>query len=108
MDKTNEAVEKVAQSTRDTYEKVVDHSVAMQERNVQFGRETIEGSIKELRHQAEANRAITEELVKRAQGQREAIKTVIEESFDTYWNLAFAPLSYYRNGLAAAGGANRR
>lgn len=102
-----EKAENFAQVTRESYEKVIDHTVAMQERNVRFAQGMIEDSARELLHQAEANRAITQEFVERAEKQRDAFKTVVEESLDAYMDLAFAPLSYYREGLAAAGRATK-
>ena len=46
-----------------------------------------------------ANWAITQELVERAERQREAFQTLFEESVDAYVDLAYAPLAYFRQGL---------
>ena len=105
--KAEGAVEEFAQTTRDSYERVLDHTVAMQERNVRFAQEMVGSSIKELREQAESNRAVIGELVERAEKQRDAFETVFEESLDAYMNLAFAPLSFYKEGVAAAGKVTR-
>jgi hypothetical protein len=43
----------------------------------------VDDSIKELRHQAESNRVMTQELVE-------------------YMDLAYVPFSYYKEGLEAA------
>jgi hypothetical protein len=56
-EKTNRAVERLAESTRDSYQTVVDHAVGLQERNVRFAQGMVDGTIKELRHQAESNRS---------------------------------------------------
>jgi hypothetical protein len=77
----------------------VDHAVGLQERNVRFAQGVVEDSIRELRQQAESNRALTQELVDRAERQRDALQTLVEESVDAYMDLAYAPLSYYRQGL---------
>ena len=95
-------LEGFARTTRDSYERVLDHAAAMQERNVRFVREKVEGSINELREQAESNRAMALELAERADKQRDAFQKVVEESLDAYMDLAFAPLSYYKEGLAVA------
>ena len=99
MERVNRAAEQLAKTTGDSYKTVIDHSVALQERNVRFAQGLVDDAIKELRHQAETNRGIVEELVERAQRQREAFQTLFEESVDAYMDLAYAPLAYYRQGL---------
>lgn len=102
-EKANKAAENLAEATRDSYQTVVDHAVGLQERNVRFAQGVVDGSIKELRHQAESsNRAMTQELVERVEKQRYAYQTLVEQSFDAYMDLAYAPLSYYKEGLQAA------
>ena len=101
-EKANKAVERLAETTRDSYQTVVDHAVGLQERNVRFAQGVVDGTIKELRYQAESNRAMTQELVERAERQRDAFHTLLEESVDAYVDLAYAPLSYYKEGLEAA------
>ncbi|HEX5975323.1 MAG TPA: hypothetical protein VFY57_09210, partial [Rubrobacteraceae bacterium] len=98
----NRAAERLAETTRDSFGTVVDHAVGLQERNVRFAQGVVEGSIRELRQQAESNRALTQELVDRAERQRDALQTLVEESVDAYMDLAYAPLSYYKEGLEAA------
>ncbi len=99
VEKANRAAETLMERTADSYKTVVDHTVGMQERNVRFFRHALENFAGEVRHQAEANRALTQELVDRAEKQREVLQTVVEESLNAYWNFAFAPLSYYKEGL---------
>jgi hypothetical protein len=99
MDKANKAAERLAETTRDSFGTVVDHAVALQERNVRFAQGLVDSSIKELRTQAESNRELTQELVDRAEGQRDAFQTLFEESVDAYMDLAYAPFSYFRQGL---------
>jgi hypothetical protein len=102
MDKANKAAERLAETTRDSFGTVLDHAVGLQERNVRFAQGLVDGTIKELRQQAESNRAMTQELVDRAERQRDAFQTLIEESVDAYMDLAYAPFSYYKEGLEAA------
>ena len=71
-EKTNRAVERLAETTRDSYQTVVDHAVGLQERNVRFAQGVVDGTIKELRHQAESNRNVVGELFERAEDQRDA------------------------------------
>jgi hypothetical protein len=102
LDKANKAAERVAETTRDSFGTVVDHAVGLQERNVRFAQGLVEDSIRELRQQAESNRTLTQELVDRTERQRDALQTLVEESVDAYMDLAYAPLSYYKEGLEAA------
>ena len=102
MDRANKAAERLAETTRDSFGVILDHAVGLQERNVRFAQDLVDSSIKELRYQAESNRAMTQELVDRVEGQREAFRTLVEESVDAYMDLAYAPFSYYKEGLEAA------
>ena len=102
MDKATRAAERLAETTRDSFGTVVDHAVALQERNVRFAQGLVDSSITELRTQAESNQELTQELVDRAEGQRDAFQTLFEESVDAYMDLAYAPFSYYKEGLEAA------
>lgn len=106
-DKAGKAVKNMADTTRDSFQTVVDHMVAMQERNVRFAQSVVDDSIKELRHQAESNRAMTQELLGRAEKQRGAFQTLAEESLDAYMDFLYAPFSYYREGLEVASKAAR-
>jgi methyl-accepting chemotaxis protein len=107
MGKANKAAERLAETTRDSFGTVVDHAVGLQERNVRFAQGLVDDSIRELRHQAESNRAMTQELVERVERQRDAFQTLFEESVDAYMDLAYAPLSYYKEGLEVVGKAVR-
>ena len=102
MDKANKAAERLAETTRDSFGAVLDHAVGLQERNVRFAQGLVDDSIKELRSQVESNRAMTQEIVDRAERQRGAFQELVEESIDAYMDLAYAPFSYYKEGLEAA------
>ena len=102
IEKANKAAEQLAKTTGDSYKTVVDHTVTLQERNLKFWQEAFGGVVREVREQAEINRALTQELVERVERQRDAFQTLLEESVDAYVDLAYAPLSYYKEGLEAA------
>ena len=99
MEKTNKAAERLAKTTGDSYKTVLDHAIALQERNTKFAQGVFEQTAAEIRRQAESNRALTHELVERAERQRGAFRTLLEESVDAYVDLAYAPFAYYRRGL---------
>ena len=102
VDKMNQAAEKLAQANQDAAQTMMDHTIGLGERNVRFAQGVVDSSVKEIRQQAESNRALTQEFVERAENQREAFQTMVEESVDAYMDLVFAPMSYYKEGLQAA------
>ena len=98
MEKAIRAAERLAKTTGDSYKTVIDHVVALQERNTKFVQEAFDGTAQEIRRQAESNWAVTQELVERAEKQRDAFQTLFEESVDAYMDLVYAPFAYYRQG----------
>ena len=102
MEKANRAAERLAETTRDSFGTILDHAVGVQERNVRFAQGLVDDSIEELRSQAESTRAMTREVVERAEKQREAFQALLEESVDTYMDLLYTPFAYYKEGLEAA------
>src|SRR5215218_3397484 len=95
----NRTAERLAKTSGDSYKMVIDHVVALQERNVKFAQETFGGTVREIRHQAESNGALIQELVERAEMQRDAFRTLLGESVDAYPDLLYATLAYHRQGL---------
>ncbi len=104
MEKTGKTAERLAKANGDTYKVVVDHFAAQQERSVRFAQEVLDGAVREVRHQAESNRSLTQELVERAEQQRGAYQTLVGQSVDAYMDLLYAPLSYYKQGLRVVEG----
>ena len=103
--KTNRAAEGLLRSTGDSYKSVVDHVVALQERNARFFWGVFEDFAEEARRQAEINREFGRELVERAEAQRETVRALAGETVDTYMELLYAPLAYYRQGLRLVEGS---
>jgi hypothetical protein len=103
MEKANRAAERLAVTTRDSFGAILDHAVGVQERNVRFAQGLVDDSIEELRSQVESNRAMSREIVEKAEKQHEAFRALLEESVDAYMDLAYVPFSYYKEGLEAAG-----
>ena len=108
MEKTGRTAERFAKTSGDTYKLVVDHFAAQQERNVRFAQETLDGAVREVRHQAEGNQAFAQELVKRVERQREQYRTFVGQAFDAYTDLLYAPLSYYKESLKVVEGEIER
>jgi len=99
MKRANRTAERLMKTSGDSYKMVIDHMVALQERDAKFVREMFDGTVREVRHQAESNQALTRELVERAENQRDAFQALVGESIDAYTDLMYAPLAYYRQGL---------
>ncbi len=108
METMEKTAERLAKTSGDTYKLVVDHFAAQQERGVRFAQEVLDGTVREVRHQAESNRSLTQELVERAEQQRGAYQTLVEQSVDAYMDLLYAPLSYYKQGLRVVEGELER
>jgi uncharacterized protein YktB (UPF0637 family) len=99
MERTNRTAQRLMKTSADSYKMVVDHMVAQQERNVRFAQGLLEGTARELRHQAESNRSVVGELVERSETQRDAYRTLVGEWVEAYTDLLHAPFAYYGQGL---------
>ena len=99
LKRTNRTVERLARTSADSYEMVVDHVVAQQERNVRFAQGVLGDAARELRHQADSNRSVVGELVERAEVQRDAYRTLAGEWAEAHTDLLYAPFAYFRQGL---------
>ena len=84
------AAERFAKTAQDSYQRVLDQIMALHERNTRFAQDMLDAFYREYRQQAEANRAVTQELLEHA-----------EEQYDAYVDLFYAPFSYYKEGLKA-------
>jgi len=101
--RTGAAMESLVETTQGSYEAVVDHTVALQERNVRFAQGMIETLGRECRQHTDANLAMTQELFERAEKQCDALQKVVEESLGVWADLLYAPLYHYKEGPRAAG-----
>jgi hypothetical protein len=99
LKRTNRTVERLAKTSADSYKVVLDHVVAQQERSVRFAQGVLDDAARELQHQADGNRSVVEELVERAEVQRDAYRTLAGEWVEAYTDLLYAPFTYYGQGL---------
>lgn len=90
----NQAAERLARTSVGSYKTLMDNTVALQERNVWFALGIIDGSLGELRRQAESNRAVS----RRNKGQQSTLQALVGESINTYVDLFFAPFHYFQEG----------
>ena len=98
----NEAAEKFADALKESYQSIADRSVSAQELNAQLTQDFFNGVINNLRTQAEGNRALSEDLIEQQRKQQEASQALAQESVNAYMDLAYAPFTYYKEGLQAA------
>ena len=78
------ATERFVKTAQDSYQRFLDHTMTLQERNTRFVQDMLDAFYREYRQQAEANRAVTQELLEHA-----------EEQYEAYMDLFYAPLSSY-------------
>jgi hypothetical protein len=97
---TNRTVERLTETSVDSYKMVVDHVVAQQERNGRFARGVLDDAARELRHQADSNRSVVGEFVERAELQRDAYRTLAGEWVEAYTDLLYTPFAYFRQDLS--------
>ena len=78
------ATERFVKTAQDSYQRFLDHTMTLQERNTRFVQDMLDAFYREYRQQAEANRTVTQELLEHA-----------EEQYEAYMDLFYAPLSSY-------------
>jgi len=105
MDSTRSLVEAVigqAEKPQEVFQTVTNSAVAAQERNIQFAQSIVENGIQVLHSHAEANRALTQELLDQSHKQQEIFQTLVNTSAEAYVNLFSTPFSYYKQALDLA------
>jgi hypothetical protein len=107
VEKAGRATGRIVETAQGSYEVLVGHVLALQDRNVRFAQSIMETFGKEYREQARASQLVIQELVELFEEQRAALRTISEESFDAYAHLLYAPLSYHGKDFAAFRKASR-
>ncbi len=98
----NEAAEKFAEAIKESYQALADRSVSAQELNAKLTQEFFNGVIRNLRTQAENNRALAEDLIEQQRKQQEASQALAQESVNAYMDFLNSMFSYYRGSLDEA------
>ena len=98
-DKVNEAVERMTEAMRDSYEAARENTAAMQETNNRLAWSLFESNIELLRAQAEMqaeiNRLTLQNLADQARKHREAFLGLSRESLNAYDGFLDSLSSYY-------------
>ena len=95
----NEAAEKFADALKESYKSIANRSVSAQELNAQLTQDFFNGVINNLRTQAEGNRALSEDLIEQQRKQREASRTLAQESVNAYTDFLNSMFAYYKGNL---------
>ena len=99
QEQVNEAAEKFADALKESYQSIADRSVSAQELNAQLTQDFFNGVINNLRTQAEGNRALSEDLIQQQRKQREASRTLAQESVNAYTDFLNSMFAYYKGNL---------
>jgi len=105
VDSTRSLVETVvgqAQKPQEVFQTVANSAVAAQERNLQFAQSVVENGIRVLHSHAEANRALTQELLEQSRERQEVFQTLVSASMEAYVSFFSTPFSYYKQALDLA------
>jgi di/tripeptidase len=97
-----ETVSGQAQKPQEAFQTVINSAVTAQERNIQFAESVVEDGIRVLHSHAEANRALTQELIEQSRKQQDIFQTLVSTSVEAYVNLFYTPLAYYKQSLDLA------
>ena len=95
----NEATRSLIQSLRESNQAIVDSAVAAQERNAKFAQSVLENGIEVLKSHAESTRSLTHTLLEQSQNQREAFRTLAQESIEAYGKFFTSPTTYLERAL---------
>src|SRR5918993_6036286 len=90
----NEVAKQFADAVRASYQAVADRSVSAQALNAQLTQQFFADVIKNLRTQAEDNRAMTQELADQQQRTQEATRTIAQESVGAYMEFLNSMFSF--------------
>jgi len=96
---TRSLMQEVGPKQREVFQTVVDSAVAAQERNIQFAQSVLENGIEVLKSHAESTRSLTHTLLEQSQNQREAFRTLAQESIEAYGKFLTSPTTYLERAL---------
>jgi Phasin protein len=99
VESTRSLMQEVGPKQQEVFQKVVDSAVAAQERNIQFAQGVFENGIEVLKSHAESTRSLTHTLLEQVQVQREAFRTLSQESVEAYGKFFTSPTSYLERAL---------
>jgi hypothetical protein len=97
-----QTVTEQAQRPQEVFQSVANSTVTAQERNIQFAQSVLENGIQVLQSHAEANRALTQELISQSRKQQEILQALASTSVEAYVNYLYTPLTYYKQVLDLA------
>ena len=96
MNRINEAVEELAEATRESYRAAVDRAFTARESNTRLTRSFFEDWVDTLEAHAELNRRTGQRMTELARQQREAFRQLSLESLDAHEDFVDSLFSYYK------------
>ena len=90
-------LQEVFEANQRAYRAVMQNTLALQERTLEFARNIFESSAEALRSQTESNRVTLETLTEQSNKQREAIEGLIREATEVYTEVLRTPFSHHHH-----------
>lgn len=97
--KVTEATPKVIESIRETNSLLIESMIAFQEHNMKFVESTFTNVVDAIKSQAEAARALANEMEQQLEKQRGSLQKMEPSWLEAYENLLRAPFSSYKRIL---------
>lgn len=84
----------------ESFQTVVDSTLAAQERNTRLAQNVLENGIEVLKSQSNLTHSLMQELGQQFQKQQEAFQTLAQESVEAYKDFLFAPLTFWQKVMS--------
>ena len=97
-----QATEQLTDSARQSFQKLADRTVALQESNLRLTQGFFQNWIEQVNNQAQGTREATQGLQEQGQRQREAFETLSQEATNAYSEFLNSALSFYQEALSTA------
>ncbi|HLI69932.1 MAG TPA: hypothetical protein VKV19_09255 [Ktedonobacteraceae bacterium] len=87
------------------FQRLVDGTIAAQERNTKFAQNVLGNGIEALKGQVDVTRSLMQELGQQFQKQQDAFQALAQESMEAYKDVVFAPLTFWQKTFDMVGSA---
>jgi hypothetical protein len=95
------------QAGPESFQALVDSTVAAQERNIKLAQSVLENGVEVLKSQVNVTHSLMQELEQQFQQQQKAFQTLTQESVEAYRDIIFAPLTFWQKALSVAEDASK-
>jgi hypothetical protein len=87
------------------FQRLVDGTIAAQERNTKFAQNVLGNGIEALKGQVDVTRSLMQKLGQQFQKQQDAFQALAQESMEAYKDVVFAPLTFWQKTFDMVGSA---